>query len=219
MHIHKQQCTPVLAQLLGLDLRHVGSAAFYNTRARTALVTKVIDMGRDGTTTERTLVSRGEEFVITECEIRPWGRQPHWKFSVGSLRALKSSESTRLRRFAQAALACELPPQRVKRFVVEVVDRTRSPSPVPFATLRRKLKDYCAMLTKEMSLSSSIDLVIPALIPSEDAQKFQSHIRESGGGRGLSILELVVFQLAYERHRSFLEAKHQTTLTQLPPRK
>ena len=66
MHLEKQVCSRKIAESLGLDLRHVGGEVVFNGRARTALVTTVTSIWRGETSTERTLISRGEEFVVTE---------------------------------------------------------------------------------------------------------------------------------------------------------
>lgn len=198
MQVQKQICSRQLAESLGLDLRHIGSELCFNTHARAALVTAVFDMGRDGSRTERWLVSRGEEFCVTERKSHPFGQLPRWTFTVSSIRTLTGADCSRLRRFAEAALGCELPAQNVRRFEVEVVDKTKPPPLVPLSTLRKALKAYCGMLTKDMCLSTSIDFVIPSLVSREDAVRLHAHIQKSNG-RDFSLVELLVFRLAYER--------------------
>jgi hypothetical protein len=209
MHLQKQVCSRKLAESLGLDLRHVGGEVLFNSRARTALVVTVTSIGRGETRTERTLISRGEEYLVTEQGSHPFGRQPRWTFTVNSLRRLTSSDTSRLRQFAETALALHLPSERLKRFVVKVVDKTRPPRPVPLSVLRKALKNYCELLTKDMCLSHSIDFVIPTLVSREDAPRLHAHIQASNG-RDFSIVELLVFRLAYERDQLWSKtAKHE----------
>jgi hypothetical protein len=185
---------------LGLPSLYKDSSILFNKHARAILVRREYLEGREFYT-EISLIVAGQKYSIERIEICRYRKAPIIYFRVTSKHSLSSHKTSQIKKHAKNALAILYKGQRENSFNIVLVDETKPIRPRSVAKLVSVLNEFSKSLDKVQYYSGLLDFLIPAFMSEEEASLLYKHIRKSGG-RGVSKIATLVFELAYEKHHS-----------------
>lgn len=184
---------------LGLPDLYKGSEIFLNKRANAHLIRREYWEGRE-LYTDISLYISGNRYRIEKRERTRFRGSPPGEFRVLSDHSLSNHQASLIKKHAKSSLALLFKDSPERSFKVVVVDKTKPIQPRSLAKLSSILNRFSEILDKPQCYSTTMDLFIPGLMSKEEADLFHEHIRNSGG-RGISKVAILVFELGYERYR------------------
>lgn len=184
---------------LGLPDLYKGSEIFLNKRANAHLIRREYWEGRE-LYTDISLYISGYKYRIEKRERSKYRGSPPGEFRVISDQSLSNHQVSLIKKHAKSSLALLFKGSPERSFKVVVVDKTKPIKPRSLAKLSSILNRFSEILDKYQCYSITMDLFIPGVMSKEEADLLHEHIRNSGG-RGLTKVAILVFELGYERHR------------------